>query len=98
MAEPIAGATKVGRSPGRVAFSFVSHPVPLAIVTAMVATLIGAADKSAVEPLGCTINWTRTGGVWIFFPDCSNRSRSPQPPPDGPAPGPVSPPSPPPTP
>ena len=86
------------RSPGGVALSFVSRLGLPAIVIAMMAAPIAATDTPAMTPLGCGITWTRTGGVWIYEPDCSHQSPPSQPSPNAPPPNPGTPPNPPPTP
>lgn len=73
-------------APGRVAFLIASHLIRPAMVIGMMAAPIVAADAPTVVPLGCNINWTRTGGVWIFFPDCPRPSPA-RPSPNGPPPG-----------
>ena len=55
-----------------------------AIATAAVVALTAPRDTPTVVPLGCTINWTRTGGGWIYTPDCPKQS--PGPPPQSPPP------------
>jgi hypothetical protein len=76
------------------ALKFASHLIRPAIVTAMMAALIATADTPAVVPLGCGITWTRTGGVWIYEPDCPQHPPPSPPSQDGPPP-PGPPPSPP---
>ncbi len=58
-----------------------------AIVTGTLAALIATADTPTVVPLGCGITWTRTGGVFIYIPDCSHQSSPAQPSPNGPPSG-----------
>ncbi|WP_156764717.1 hypothetical protein [Mycobacterium sp. 1081908.1] len=65
--------------------------VKLALVVGLTAALLAPAEAPGVVPLGCGITWTRTGGVWIYQPDCPQQPPPSQPPPSGP-------PSPPPTP
>ena len=48
------------------------RPWPTVLAAALVG-LIGAVDASTVLPLACRTNITRTGGVWIYFPDCSKQ-------------------------
>ncbi len=85
MADPIARRPGIiRRSLGGVALKFVSHLIRPTIITAMMAALIATADTPTVVPLTCGITWTRTGGVWIFLPDCSHQVPPSQLPPDGP--------------
>jgi hypothetical protein len=42
-------------------------------VAAVLAVLMTAGSLTVV-PLGCGVKWTRTGGVWIATPDCSQQS------------------------
>ena len=79
MADPLMSRRMMGRSLG-------------AVATVMMATLIAVAGTPFVAPPGCGINWTRTGGVWIFTPDCSNQPTPAPTPPSDPPPGPVPPP------
>jgi hypothetical protein len=58
-----------------------------AIVIAMIAAGTAMTEASAVAPISCRINWTRTGGVWIYTPDCSDPSPGSPPAPVAPAPG-----------
>jgi hypothetical protein len=88
----------VRRSPAGVALNFASRLIRPAIITGAMAALIAATDTPTVTPLGCAITWTRTGGVWIYEPDCSHQSPPSQPSPNGPPPNPGTPPNPPPTP
>lgn len=44
--------------------------VKLALVVGLTAALLAPAEAPGVVPLGCGITWTRTGGVWIYQPDC----------------------------
>ena len=93
MADPIArrpGITR--RSLGGVALKFVSRLIRPTIITGMMAALIATADTPTVVPLTCGITWTRTGGVWIFLPDCSHQVPPSQLPPNGPPSGPDTPP------
>jgi hypothetical protein len=93
MADPIARRPGIiRRSLGGVALKFVSRLIRPTIVAGMMAALIATADTPAVVPLGCGITWTRTGGVWIATPDCSDQSPTSQRPPNGPPPGPGAPP------
>ena len=78
MADPIA------RRPGLV--SRLTRPN---MIAGLLAALM-VAGIPAVVPLGCGIKWTRTGGVWIATPDCSQQAPPSDPspaPPDGPPPG-----------
>jgi hypothetical protein len=56
-----------------------------AIVTGLMAALLAPAEAPGVVPLGCGVTWTRTGGVYIFEPDCPQQPPPPaQPPPSDP--------------
>jgi hypothetical protein len=79
MAEPIVGQYRLSRMLG----------------AAVIAALLTTFAAPAVAPLGCGITWTRTGGVWIFLPDCSHQPPPAPPPPDTPPPGEPVPPEPP---
>jgi len=60
------------------------------VVAAMMAVLIATVDAPRVEPLTCGMTLTRTGGVWIYMPDCSHQSppsESPSTAPGTPRPG-----------
>lgn len=61
-------------------------PIARRAATAIVVVLLAGVPLSPV-PLGCGINWTRTGGVWIYTPDCPPPANSPRPSPDVPPPG-----------
>lgn len=57
-------------------------------------TILMTAGSPIVVPLGCGINWTRTGGAWIATPDCPQQAPPPEPPPSPPdAPPPAPPPT-----
>jgi hypothetical protein len=94
MADPIARRPGIiRRSLGGVALKFVSRLIRPTIVTGMMAALLATADAPIVVPLGCGINWTRVGGVWMPTPgDCPRQSPPSQAPPDDPPSGPGIPP------
>jgi len=93
MADPIARRPRIiRRSPGGVALKFVSRLIRPTIVTGMMAALIATADTPTVVPLACRVTITRTGGVWIYIPDCSDQSPRSQPSPNRPPSGPGTPP------
>jgi hypothetical protein len=81
MAEPIARRSIIN------ALKSIRRVIRPAIVTGMLAALIAAGDAPTVVPLGCGITWTRTGGVFIYIPDCSHQSPPAQPSPNGPPSG-----------
>jgi hypothetical protein len=62
----------------------ISRLIRPTIVTAMMTALIATAHTTTVAPLACGATWTRTGGVWMYVPDCSQQAPPPQPPPSGP--------------
>ncbi|WP_158090355.1 hypothetical protein [Mycobacterium sp. IEC1808] len=62
------------------------------MVTGVMATVAAPADAAGVLPLGCGITWTRTGGVWIYQPDCPQQPPPSEPSPESPPPGPPPPP------
>ena len=83
MADPIA------RRPG-----IVSRPIRPKVIAGLLAALMTAGTPTVV-PLGCGVKWTRTGGVWIATPDCSQQSPPSEPSPAPPnAPPPATPPTP----
>ena len=83
MADPIARRLGIG-----------SRLIRPAMIVGMLATLMTAGIPTVV-PLGCGITWTRTGGVWIYMPDCSQQAPPSEPPPASPgAPEPAAPPTP----
>jgi fatty acid desaturase len=66
-----------------------------AMIAGLLAALIAAGGLPTVVPLACGMTWTRTGGAFIFMPDCSHQSPPSQPPPASPgAPPPAAPPIP----
>ncbi len=62
-----------------------------AIVPGVLAALIFTAGSPAVAPLACGITWTRTGGVWIYQPDCPRQPPPSEQSPDAQPPDPVAP-------
>jgi hypothetical protein len=59
------------------------------MIAGLLTALIAISGTPAVAPLGCGIEWTRTGGVWIATPDCSQSPPAPPPPPPPDAPPPA---------
>jgi hypothetical protein len=92
MADPIARRPGIIRRSPAGAFKFVSRLVRPTLITGMMAALIATADTPTVVPLTCGITWTRTGGVWIYMPDCPHQSPPSELPPNGSPSGPGAPP------
>ncbi len=68
----------------------VSGPMRATMIAGLLAGLVTAGSTLPELPPGCGIKWTRTGGVWIATPDCSQGPPPTSGPPD--APPPVAPP------
>jgi hypothetical protein len=86
MADPSAAQrSTVGRPPGRVALKIVSRLIRPTIVAGVMVALIAPPNTTSFEPLSCSIGWTRTGSVWIYYPDCRQTPTpaTPSPPPPG---------------
>jgi hypothetical protein len=85
----------IGRPPGRLASKFGSLLIRPTIVAGIMVALIAPANTTTFVPLSCNIDWTRPGGVWIYYPDCRQTPTpvTPSPPPPDGAPLPSVPPA-----
>jgi hypothetical protein len=81
----------IGRPPVRLASKFLACLIRPTIVAGIMVGLIAPTNTTTFVPLSCTIDWTRPGGVWIYYPDCRQTptpaTPSPPPPDGAPLPG-----------